>query len=182
MASRLPENRCFQVRPGRARAGGSMEVVKVWLEREGRRGPGFGSSLVWLLAAALILVVPAARPADAQKEPRVVVTVTPEKTTLSPGDTLQYKAVADFGAGAPQDVTDQVEWRTTESDIARFSKNKGEEGLLTARAPGQVTVRATLEGAERDSTGTAALTVNTGTIVSLTTRPGTKRLEVGRPV
>jgi hypothetical protein len=123
-----------------------------------------------------------ASPADAQNEPRVVVTVTPAKAKLSPGDTLQYKAVADFGHGSPQDVTDQVEWRTTESDIARFSKNKGEEGLLTARGPGQVTVRGTLQGDERDATGTATLTVDTGSIVSLTTRPSTKRLEVGRSV
>jgi hypothetical protein len=121
-------------------------------------------------------------PADAQRPPPIVITVTPAKLSLEPGETRQYKAIADFGVGSPQDVTKEVEWRTTESEIARFSKVRGEEGLLTAREPGQVTVRAEFEGEDRDATGTAALTVTAGTVVSLTTRPGTKRLEIGRPV
>jgi trimeric autotransporter adhesin len=164
-----------------------MEVVALRSERVGRRSrrspSGSRPKLAWLLTGFLALLV-AASPADAQRPPKVTITVsvTPERATLEPGDTLQFEAIADFDPGSPQDVTDQVEWRTTESEIARFSKVRGEEGLLTARGPGTVTVRATFEGEERDATGTATVVVGTGEIVSLTTRPSTKRLEVGRPV
>src|SRR6476660_9079805 len=100
MASRLPKNSCFQVWSGRARTDGSMEGFTVRLERGGRRDPGSWSRLIWLLPAAFLLLLPSALPAEAQNEPRVIVTVTPAKAKLSPGDTLQYKAVADFGHGS----------------------------------------------------------------------------------
>jgi hypothetical protein len=146
-----------------------MEVVKIRL----RRG-------VWCALRALALIcalAPVARAATLES-----VSVSPAGVTLAPGATQQYTATAHFDNGTTQDITAFAEWTTSDSRFARVSTVHGSRGLVTARDPGQVEIRAALllpDG--RKEKGFVLLNVFAGSIVQLKTRPSTKKLEVGLP-
>lgn len=158
-----------------------MEVGTLSSKRTGRRAPAW-FRLPSGLAATLVSLVWLAASSPSLAQLPTAVTITPATATLSPGDEIQYQATARLEGGGTEDVTGRIEWRTTETDIARFSNDDGEEGLLQARSPGTVTVRATLDRPGDDLVATARVDVEAGEIVSIRTRPGTKRLDLGVPM
>jgi trimeric autotransporter adhesin len=115
-------------------------------------------------------------PPPAQPPPPVSV------LTLAPTQQRQFTACKHFDNGTTQDFTPIAEWTTSDSRFARVSTTHGSFGLVTARDPGQVEIRASaLLPDGRKEKGFAVLTVFAGSIVSLKTRPTTKKLEVGLP-
>ena len=72
------------------------------------------------------------------------VTITPSPLTLAAGKTQQLTATATFAGSSPQDITKwpSVKWSVSDTSIATITVG----GLLTAVAPGTVTVRAQVEG------------------------------------
>lgn len=150
-----------------------MEVAKVRLPRR-----------VWcalqVLAASLLFLTP---PAPTQAATIVRVEVTPGPLTLSPTATQQYTATAVFDDGSRQPITAIAEWTTSDSRVARVSTAHGSRGLVTARDPGTVEIRAAhlLPDGKKEK-GFSTLTVFAGSIVQLKTRPTSKdKLEVGLP-
>jgi hypothetical protein len=108
-----------------------MEVAKTVL----RRGGWCALSLLTLAS----LLAPAARAATLTH-----VSVTPAGLTLAPNQQQQYEAFAHFDSGPPQNITAIAEWTTSDSRKARVSTVHGSRGLVTARDPGQVEIRAAL--------------------------------------
>jgi hypothetical protein len=133
-----------------------------------------------VLAASLLLLTP---PTPAQAATIIRVDVTPGTLTLAPTQTRQYIATAVFDDGSTQNVTAVAEWTTSDSRFARVSTTHGTRGLVTARDPGLVEIRAAhlLPDGKKEK-GFANLTVFAGSIVQLKTRPSSKdKLEVGLP-
>ena len=58
----------------------------------------------------------------------------------------QYTAVGNFSGQFIRDITDEVSWRSQNRKIASVSNSGGSEGLVTAEAPGETIVEASLEG------------------------------------
>ncbi len=69
------------------------------------------------------------------------ITITPSSLTLSPGNTQQLTATGNFAGSSPQDITTWVNWSVSDTSIATITTG----GLLTAVAPGTVTVRAQVD-------------------------------------
>ena len=67
------------------------------------------------------------------------IAVTPSNASIQPGVTQQYTATATYGDNSTGDVTTQVTWSTSPTNIATISSS----GLLTAATLGTATVKAT---------------------------------------
>jgi uncharacterized protein YjdB len=89
--------------------------------------------------------------------------VAPANATVQPGVTQQYTATATYGNNTTGDVTSQVTWSTTPTNVATISS----AGLLTAGALGTATVKAQ-SGGVIASTG---VTVTTKTVTSISIAP-----------
>ena len=118
-------------------------------------------------------------PATARAAVLESIEVRPATLTLAPGATRDYGAIGHFSDGSTQNLTPAVEWTTGSSRHATASNDAGSLGRVSARAPGQTEVRATLTHGTTRTRGTAQLSVDGGAIVELTTRPSSKSLEVG---
>jgi hypothetical protein len=107
-----------------------------------------------LLAALSVLLVSCGGGGDDGDETRELLSLSiqPGSTsTVDMGSTLQYKVVAGYSDGSTSDVTATVTLSSSDTSIAEINAS----GLATARAPGTVSIRATLE----DRTSTATLIV-----------------------
>lgn len=131
-----------------------------------------------LIPVALAAVLTLAAPAQAAR--LVAVTVEPATLTLAPGEQHAYRATAHFDDGTTQDITSFAEWTTSSSRLARVSADPASPGLVTARDPGEVEIRAALllPGGSKEK-GAAVLTVFAGALTAIRTRPSSKQLEVG---
>jgi uncharacterized protein YjdB len=99
------------------------------------------------------------------------VTVTPTSANLYPGDELQLQGnVVDSGNRVISGAT--IQWSSSNTGIARVSN----AGLVTAVAPGSATITASSGG----RSATAAMTVRTSPVTSITLSPGSLSLEEGR--
>lgn len=132
------------------------------------------------LASALALAaVLTATPAFAQITTVRAVRVEPQQLTLAPNETHSYRAWVEYSDGTSEEITSFAEWTTETSKHARVSNERGSRGLVTARAPGTVEIRAAFIYGTRKTKGSAVLTVDAGPAVRLRTKPTTKSLEVG---
>ncbi len=88
---------------------------------------------------------------------RLPVSVTPailneillssETLVLPTGDTLRLSATGVYSDGSRSDITARVSWISSDPDIIAID-NVRQPGLLSARASGQASVRASLDGIE----------------------------------
>jgi uncharacterized protein YjdB len=72
------------------------------------------------------------------------IEITPDKTTLSKGETQQFRAVARYADGTTEDITDSddVVWNTNEPTVATVSR----KGLVTAEKAGVVNITVKYKG------------------------------------
>lgn len=91
------------------------------------------------------------------------LTVTPPNATSAVGSTRQFAATGTYSDSTTRDVTLQVTWASSNTNVATISNAAGSQGLATAIAMGTTTVTAALSG----STGTATLTVTSAGTVTL---------------
>ena len=72
----------------------------------------------------------------------VSLTITPVKTTIQTGQTQQFSANGTLANGQIEDLTQQVTWGSSNSNIVTISST----GLATGIAGGTVTVSAGFQG------------------------------------
>lgn len=121
-----------------------METLSIRIDRVG-------------LAAILILTVSCG---EFFRGPNDVVslTVSPVNTTIQSGQTQQFSANGTLGNGRIEDLTQQVTWGSSNSNIVTISST----GLATGIARGVVTVTASFQG----KTVITSLSVGTQTVAS----------------
>ena len=106
-----------------------------------------------------------------------MVTVTPEKLesilispadfSLGKGTTQQLTATGTFTDSTSQNITAQVSWAVSDSNIATVSNAAGSKGLLSAVSVGTVTITALLDAIN----GSTSATVVPAELVSLEVTP-----------
>ncbi len=97
----------------------------------------------------------------------LALAVNPARQTLPKGASAQYQAMGTYTDGTNQDVTELVLWNSRDPSIASLSNAEGSKGLAQAKAPGTVTVEATLDG----RTGQATLEVTAAQLEALEVLP-----------
>ncbi|HEX2574134.1 MAG TPA: Ig-like domain-containing protein, partial [Polyangia bacterium] len=101
--------------------------------------------------------------------------VTPPTSTLARGTTRTFVATGTFSDNTTQDLTPQVTWSSSDTTAAVVSNAQGSRGLVTALAPGETTIAATL-GTIR---GTATHTVTAATLRSIGITPASPAVPLG---
>ena len=87
----------------------------------------------------------------------------------------QYTATGNFSGQFTRDITDVVSWRTENTGIALVSNSGGSEGLVTAEAPGETMVEASLDGIFAG----AAVIVSDAQLTGLEITPQDAELSIG---
>lgn len=147
--------------------------------RRAKRRPTVSSLLFAFSLASLALgtVAPGARPAAAAV-PRSV-TVTPDQATMTAGQARAFRAFLNYADGSTQEITAVAQWTSGERDVALVSTTAGSIGLVTAVGPGQTKISAAITVDAAKFKGSAQLTVLAPPLAAITTKPTTKKLEVG---
>jgi len=102
------------------------------------------------------------------------IEITPQDAELATGSTQQYEATGVFSDSSTQDITSLVTWQSSDSGIASINS----EGLLTAKASGDVTVTGSWQGVETSTN----LTITDTVVDSITITPDQARIAQGTTV
>lgn len=108
------------------------------------------------------------------------VTVTPEDITLRAGFTQTYVATARYSDGSTANVTQQATWTVSNVGVALVYDGVPFKGLVTAVAAGTTRITASFTAGGATMRGSTPLEVIDGNLVSITTKPTSKNLEVGQ--
>jgi hypothetical protein len=103
------------------------------------------------------------------------IVVTPATASIALGTTQQFAATAQFDDGSSLDVTAQASWSSSALGVATVSNAAATKGLATSVSVGTATITAALGGAN----GSATLTVNPVTLVSIAIEPLAATANVG---
>jgi uncharacterized protein YjdB len=95
----------------------------------------------------------------------VSLTLSPTGAYILPTGTQQFTATATFGNNTTGDVTSQVAWSSSATNIATINSS----GLATAVALGNATI--TAKSNNSSVTSTAVLTVSARTVTTITVSP-----------
>lgn len=131
------------------------------------------------ITCVLLLLASNARPAAAQTLQSI--TVTPADLRMAAGFSQVYVATGHYSDGSTRNLTQQVTWRSSNTGVATITNINGLRGLATTIAPGTTRITAEMANGLNPIRGTTGLTVTNGELVSITTKPTTKNLEVGQP-
>lgn len=71
------------------------------------------------------------------------IDVTPANPSIANGNTESFTATGIFSDGTYQDITTDVSWSSSNTNIATISNTAGSEGLATSHAVGSTTITAT---------------------------------------
>jgi len=102
------------------------------------------------------------------------IQVTPANAVVALGTTQQYTATGVYSDATTHDITDDVNWISSDLTVATIDG----DGLATTLKAGQTTISATLAGV----TGTATLTVTGATPTSVVVSPATATTATGGTV
>ncbi|MGB6383746.1 MAG: Ig-like domain-containing protein [Terriglobales bacterium] len=95
--------------------------------------------------------------------------------TVAEGTSIPLKATGTLMDGTTQDLTNSVQWTSSDSTIATVSAALGSYGQATGVAPGIVTVTAVFAG----QVGVASLTVTNATLSSIAIKPVNPTIALG---
>src|SRR5205809_306951 len=100
-----------------------------------------------------------------------LITISPANPRIAKGTSLKFTATGTFSDGSTATNLSGLSWKSSRPNIASIRSS----GLAHGKKSGTVTISATASGL----TGTATLTVGTGTLVSLAITPATPSVTVG---
>jgi len=148
-----------------------------WDVAAGRVG-SIRRGLVVGITWTILLLVTTSRPASAQTLESI--TLTPQDPVIQAGFWRTFTATGHYSNGATANVTQQATWTSGNTGVAIVTNQPGLKGLVTAVAQGTARITAAITVGTTTIRGTSTVTVSDGDLVSITTRPTTKNLEVGQ--
>jgi len=131
-----------------------------------------------LLGVALATVL--AAPVAAQEVLRI--TIRPSPVELAIDETLLLVAEATFTDGRTANISELVEWKSSNTGVVRVSNTRGSKGRVTARGAGQVSisVRDPVSDVTSGQSGGNAVISVLGRLVSLAVTPNSRTVDVGQ--
>ena len=103
------------------------------------------------------------------------IEISPEAATVAQGTTVQYEAEGTFSDDTTLDITDIVDWTSSDTDVGVINA----EGLATGVTPGEVEIKASFDVDDDTISATATLTVTNADIDSISVTPENSTIEEG---
>ena len=107
------------------------------------------------------------------------VAINPENTSIAKGNYIAYTASGTLSDGSTLDVTDQVTWSSSNTNVAVVSNAGSTKGHATGYLSGSAMISATHSGG---ATASTTLTVTAATLQSLSIVPGSVSKSKGSAV
>jgi len=126
----------------------------------------------------ILLLVTTSRPASAQTLESI--TLNPQEPVIQAGFWRTFSATAHYSNGTTANVTQTAAWSSSNTGVAIVTNQPGLKGLVTAVAQGTARITASITVGTTVIRGASTVTVSDGDLVSITTKPTTKNLEVGQ--
>ncbi|NKF22838.1 beta strand repeat-containing protein [Solimonas marina] len=108
------------------------------------------------------------------------ISVTPQDGSVPLGSTLQYHATATYTDGSTGDVTNDVTWTSSDTDVATVTTGSSARGLVTGEGKGTATLKAT--DAATGVVGSAPVTVTDAVLSSIAISPADTSVAKGGTV
>ena len=105
----------------------------------------------------------------------VTIILTPVDPMLAIGFTQQFTAIGTFSNGTTENLTTQVAWFSSNTDVAEINNAQGSQGLATGLSKGSTTITAQLNGVS----GSTSLTVTSAVLESISVTPVDTTLPTG---
>jgi hypothetical protein len=105
----------------------------------------------------------------------VAIEVEPFDVSIPSGSSQQFTAAGILSDDTVVDLTGEVTWSSSATEVATVSNAGGSNGIATAIAPGTATITAAYQGIS----GSATLTVTTATLVTISVTPVTSSVALG---
>ncbi|MCO4764180.1 MAG: Ig-like domain-containing protein [Myxococcales bacterium] len=106
------------------------------------------------------------------------IEISPTGAAVPVGNKQAFTAKGTWSGGNSQDVTQSVVWTVSDEKLASISNAKGTQGSLTALAPGQVTITATIG----NISGKVSVKLSAPTLTKLTIGPANATRKAGQSV
>ncbi|KPJ98007.1 MAG: hypothetical protein AMJ60_09745 [Desulfobacterales bacterium SG8_35] len=103
------------------------------------------------------------------------ITISPEEGSIAQGTTAQFEAQATYSDGTTEDITDMVDWESSDTAVALIY----DDGLATGIAPGEIEISAAFVTDGDTLSATAALTITDAVIDSIILTPENSTIAVG---
>ncbi len=103
------------------------------------------------------------------------VYITPLNAEIPNGSTQQFNLIGVFSDGSNQDLTDDAEWVSGNTDVLDVSNADGSKGFAAAVTVGETTISASFDG----MTGTTTVKVNDAVMTSIQISPANSKLAAG---
>ena len=71
------------------------------------------------------------------------ISIEPETASIYLGEMQQFKAIGEYSDGSKKDITELVEWESSEPILSSIRNTEGRKGLATAHTVGTVIITAT---------------------------------------
>ncbi len=136
----------------------SNTAVATISNASGSRGAATGVSEGVTLITATLDDVSDSTTLTVTPAPPVSIDVTPKNPTITVGKTQDFTATGIFEDGGSQDLTDEVTWSSSDTQVATVSNAILSKGMATGVSRGVTTITATLD----DVSGSTTLTVEPG--------------------
>lgn len=104
------------------------------------------------------------------------IEISPAKSSIANGLTLQLAAMVKSAGTATQDLTASLKWSSSDTNIADVSNDAGSIGLVTSKNEGTITITAT--DPDNGESGETSVTVTAAALVSLVVTPADASIAV----
>jgi trimeric autotransporter adhesin len=101
------------------------------------------------------------------------ISVTPPLPGVPNGLSQQFTAMGIYSDNSADNITNQVTWSSSATNVATVSNATGNRGLASSFSPGTSVITATLVSAGTSFSASATLTVTAATLVSIAVNPTT---------
>jgi hypothetical protein len=104
------------------------------------------------------------------------ITITPAEATIAQGTSQQFKAEGSYSDGTVMDMTDMVDWQSSDNGIGIVYS----DGLAEGIAPGEADISASFDVGGDTVSATAQLTVTDTVLQSIIVTPENSTIQVGQ--
>ncbi len=139
------------------------------------RSMGRGSAVIGAVSGSISGIISGSGTLTVTDATLVSIQVTPVNPEAALGTTRQFTATGIFSDNSVQNLTEQVDWSTSDGSVASVGTTAGSRGLATPAGIGATAVSATLDGV----TGSTDFTVTEAFLVSIQITPSNPSLPKG---
>jgi hypothetical protein len=128
-----------------------LGLTEITATVSGFGGPVSGSSTVCAEVPGTTTTITCPSVTTARQSPSRLTLAQPTREAAAPGETRQFFAKRTSLEGAQEDLTDSVQWTSSNESVATVSKS----GMVTAVGPGSATIMAAVTNDDKSVVATA---------------------------